>query len=242
MEEFKKLSEMLEKIHGYFIKANHYFVIWQSLEKLINQDNIWMKKAKQNLDVMNRFKTFFKPVIDSCKDSYILELAKCLDTDKDALSIHKVLAFSKENITKLTYENYKIYNQKIDINDSYEYKPITIDLLDWFRIKLKWKSKIIQRLLNFRNQFLGHNQLNPNKDSSITIQETEELMKLLMEIWNTLSQHLFRATWWHNFSDKNTYEEIERLLDFLHRFEIYRIQELKDESQKLIEEYNKKQK
>jgi len=63
-----------------------------------------------------------------------------------------------------------------------------------------------------------------------------------MEIWNTLSQYLFRTTWWHNFSDKNTYEEIERLLDFLHRFETYRIQEIKDESQKCIEKYNKKQK
>lgn len=67
-------------------------------------------------------------------------------------------------------------------------------------------------------------------------------MKLLMEIWNALSLHLFRTTWWHKFSDKNIYEETEQLLDFLHRFETYRIQEIKDESQKRIEEYNKKQK
>lgn len=154
MEEFKKLSEMLEKIHGYFIKANHYFVIWQSLEKLINPDHIWMEKAKQNVDTMNRFKTFFKSIMDSCKDSYLLELTKCFDTDKDALSINKVLAFSRESITKLTYENYKIYKGEKPICDDYEYISLNEEILDWFRIKIKWKSKTIQRLMNFRNQYL----------------------------------------------------------------------------------------
>lgn len=239
MEEFKKLSEMLEKIHNCFIKANQNFVIWKSLETLLNPDEIWLQNAQENLDTINRFKTFFPSVIDSCKNAYILELAKCFDTNHDALSIHKVLAFTRENITNLNYENYKKYKGKDLILEKWEYEPIDMIFLNWLGAKIKWKSKVIQRLMNFRNQYLGHNQLQPSSDSTITRGELNELMEMLMEIWNTISQKLLRTTWWHNFSDKQTYEEIERLLNFLHRFELYRLDEIQKESLKRLSDYNK---
>ena len=40
MDNFKRLSDMLTSIHANFINANSYFMVWQSLEKLINPDEI----------------------------------------------------------------------------------------------------------------------------------------------------------------------------------------------------------
>lgn len=230
---------MLAKIHANFIKANYCFTVWRSLDDVKNPGTVWIDKATANLHSMNNFKTFFQISMNSCKEVYLLELAKCFDNDKEVLSIYSVLTFAKANISELNYENYITQSWKPILLDEENYLPITMELLEECFKRVKWKSKIIRRLMNFRNGYLWHNQLTPNKDSKITVLETEELMKLLMEIWNTLSQHLFRTTWWHNFSDKNTYEEIERLLDFLHRFESYRIQEIRKESETRINGYKK---
>jgi hypothetical protein len=244
MENFKLLIEMLNKIHGYFIEANQYFIIWQSLEKLANPNEIWLKMAQENVDVMNKFKTFFVPIKISCKEMYLLELAKCFDTDKDALSIQKVLSFSIKNIKEITYENYRIYKGSTLILSKSEYDPITLDSVNSLNIKIRGKSPIIRRLMNFRNQYLAHNSLKQIKeeDVKITLDETKELLEVLTEIWNKLGSYLVRETWWHNFSDKTTYEEIKRLLNYLHRFEPYRIKEIQKESQKRLSEYKKRMK
>lgn len=230
---------MLTSIHANFINANSYFMVWQSLEKLINPDEIWIDKAQENLDSMNKYKNFFIPIMWSCKNMYLLELAKCFDNDKKVLSIFTVLSFGRENINELTFNNYKLYKKDEVILEEDEYEAISMDFLDSCNKKIKSKSKIINRLMNFRNQYLGHNQLYTDTNSSITIDEVIELMKLLMELWNDISHRLLRATWWHNFSDKQAYEEMERLLNYLHRFEKYRLREIQMESKKRLSEYRK---
>ena len=113
---------------------------------------------------------------------YLLELAKCFDNDKKVLSIFTVLSFGRENINELTFNNYKLYKKDEVILEEDEYEAISMDFLDSCNKKIKSKSKIINRLMNFRNQYLGHNQLYTDTNSSITIDEVIELMKLLMEL------------------------------------------------------------
>lgn len=66
----------------------------------------------------------------SCKDIYLLELAKCFDSDKETLSIRTVITFAKENISELNYENYMAHSRKSMLLNKEEYSPINIELID----------------------------------------------------------------------------------------------------------------
>ena len=58
----------------------------------------------------------------------------------------------------------------------------------WFVVSLvkkrKAKSKLIERLMNFRNQYIAHHSLKKVKEADvrITLDETKDLLELLMEI------------------------------------------------------------
>ncbi len=227
MNEFEKLRDMLQIAHSKLFYVYGYFVIQESLQKLRAPNIIGKDKAKKNTKIMNNYNNFFVPVENSLRITYLIELTKFFDFDKDAVSISKIINYARSNMNKLTVREFEYYNK----NRKYlselikDYDGITNDFLKDCERRLLEKGVDIQnkcivsdsciyRLNRLRNQSLAHEQFVKDLDK-ISVKEIKELFEMVAEIINGISKLLNHEETWHDHESDIIKDEVELLIEKL---------------------------
>lgn len=231
MDNFRLFIDMVNKLQSNLAMAYEHFLIRDSLKKSIASNIQWERKSKENVDIINKFIRFFWPSMEANRKIFALELAKFFDKDKKSLSLYKLINFVRSNIKSFDKDNFIEYIKNVDLWEGYE--PIDENLLKEIENEISTNLDIIKKLKIFRDQNLAHNQ-QKKEMNPILVWEIDDLFKLTLKWLNKISEKTIRNTRWNLWSDNYTEQEVYSVLDWLKRFEPYRIKEIHRQSKKEI--------
>lgn len=226
-EEFKKLVSYLNKLRSRYFHALSAFFVYKTLEEARAPNVVGDKNARDNISVMSDFVNFFVPSKEALRVYFFLELAKMFDVSNESLHIEKIVNCTQSQINKLTVDSFKEFNQDRDFLEELvkNYKGIKQEDIKEIKEILEKNKGVLQKLKNYRNQYLAHDQIQKEK-ISISEEEITSLFEVLGKVMNLISSKLNHSSsiWSHVENDcKN---DTTLVLNYLKRFEYYRLKEI----------------
>ncbi len=229
-KDFAEINSLLEKLHKRLVNAHVFFKIWRALEdsKIINKDSSNKKEVGENVEMMNRYGSFFMYSIESHRKIHLIELAKFFDVSSDSLSIGKIIDYIQDNKKFLKVGDFNDFNKnrRFIENLVVDYKGVQKSNLKKVRIFIKNRGLdlfngnefdyncSIGKLKKFRDQYLAHDDV-VKEDISISIEEIEDLFKLAKDILNLLSNKLNHNLWSHSYILSEAKRDVECLIEDL---------------------------
>ncbi|OIO08503.1 hypothetical protein COS23_01825 [bacterium (Candidatus Moisslbacteria) CG02_land_8_20_14_3_00_36_53] len=226
-QEFKTLFEYLKNLRSRYFHALSAFYIYEGLLELSAPNIIGTKEAEENVKTLSRFKNFFIMSKEALRVYFFLELAKLFDESKQSLHINKIVNFAGSNIKSLSKNDFLEFHQgRTFISELFkQYKAIDKNDLIEIKNKIKKHEKTIKKLDDYRNQYLAHED-KKKKQISINSGEIQNLFKLIADILNLFSSRLDFSTTMYSHVEKECKEDTKRVVDYLKRFEPYRLKEI----------------
>lgn len=223
--EFKTLFSYLKKLQSRYFHTLCAFQVYEAIEEL-QTPNITGEEAYENVKAMNRFKNFFLSSKEALRVYFLLELAKLFDESQESLHISKIVNYAASNIRKLSKKDFlKFHKGRTFLEELFvTYKEIDREDLKEIKFKLDKHARILKKLDTYRNQYLAHDD-RKKKKVKITSGEIIKLFKLVEDIFGLFSSRLdFSTTSYSHI--KECKEDTKRVIDYLKRFESYRLKEI----------------
>lgn len=186
-------------------EAHAAFEIYRAIQYSKGIDLHGKEIAERNATVINRYKEFFVPVMQSLLTKVILGLWQFFDKEKN-LGYRALVKEMKPTINHQVFENLK--------------KEI--------ESKLVAHVEVIGKIQRLRHEEIAHvsiatNRQNIDKADELRIEEVDELFKVTQEVFNLLSNHFESSTTMFPLDDKEAKAEIDAVMRDLHLgFEEYK--------------------
>lgn len=240
-KKFQTLMEYINELRSGYYKALSAFYAYEALREAKAINIHGQSKAEANVVVLNTFKNFFLPAEEALRVYFFLELAKLFDASDQSLHINKVVNFTESNVRDLNVDAFKEYNSeqpRAFLDDLVnEYKGVAHDDLTEIRDLLKTHDDALEKLKTYRDKWLAHNDINKPDLPDITGEEIRALFDVLAKILNSLTSKLNSSTSLWDHVERDTKWHVNMVIDYLHRFEPYRLKEIDEECKRKIEEY-----
>ena len=194
IKELKLLKSYLDKVNNNFVKAISFFVIHNEFKKNTCIVEVWEEKAKDNLDVKNRYTyVLWQPIDLWMIDLAIIELYKIFEKRKKdndwKITIYRIINFIKSNRKKLNINNLdKINKLETIINNA---------------------SDRIEKLKDLRDN-RSHN-LKDEKNENLTYDDFENLQKIFIKLYNLISYEISNTYHDYKFLTNNIKNDIENM-------------------------------
>lgn len=241
MKEFETLMERINELRSGYYRALSSFHTYEALREAKAPNIHGQSEAEANVAVMNTFRNFFIPAEEALRVYFFIELAKLFDASDQSLHINKVVNFTESNMKHLTVDAFKEYNadQSREFLDSLvrEYKGVDHSTLKEIRESLSEHSIALEKLKTYRDKWLAHNDINKPELPDITGEELHALFGLLAKILNSLTSQLNNSTSMWDHVERDTRWHVNMVIEYLRRFEPYRLQEIEDQCQREINEH-----
>lgn len=195
----QEINNMIQLLSSRMHSAVISYYFWKWLEQARNP-NIGEKKAKRNLEIMNRQKNFFHTVIRSSFYSFVVDLCVFFDRQQPALSIDKIIPFV--NLSE---------KDKAEIN----------------RIREEQKNNV-KNLKDIRDKEVAHLDLDVDRSENkrVIYKEIEDLFNAVQEIFNIITNSFDRSIWSWNRFDNEVEHEMSWLFGNLEKGEQKRLDEI----------------
>lgn len=243
MVEFETLVKYIDELRSRYYKALSAFYAYEGLREIGNPDIQGTSRAEENVGIVNAYKNFFLPAKEALRVYFFLELAKLFDASNQSLHIDKVVNFSENNLRLLTVEAFKEHNVKQGReflnNLTDEYKGIDYSHLVEIRDLIKIHQSTIEKLKTYRDKWLAHDDINKPELPDITGIELHELFELVGKILNALTSKLNSSSSMWDDVERDAKHHVNLVIDYLRRFEAYRLKEIDAEYKREIEKYSK---
>ncbi len=204
MQKFEKTIKMTKTLQTNLSTAYEHFLIRDALKKSIATNIKWEDKAKENVDIMNKFIRFFWLTFESHRKIFALELSKFFDKDNSSLSLYTLIKFIRINIKSFNKENFISYSKKREIYNLAEtYKPITNNILDNIETEIELDKELIKKLRKYRSKNIAHNDIKP-QNIELLIWQIDELFKKTQKRLNIISNKINHEKRRGLWTDKNT--------------------------------------
>ena len=234
--EFKTLMDYAKEMHSRYFHTLSAFYAYEALCEITAPNIVGKYEAEENAKTIRRYNNFFLPARESLRVYFFLELAKMFDSSKQSLHINKILNFTESNITNLTLDAFKEYNQaqpRAFLEELVkEYKGINYADLVSIKALLDNHEVALNKLDVYRNKWLAHDDINKPELPSINQGEIKNLFKILAKILNTITSQLNSESWTYSHIENDVKHHTRLVIDHLRRFEPYHIKEI-DEKQEI---------
>ncbi len=210
MDVNKQFENYLKRLKNLYQRALWSYYCYEWLQEIKAPNIIWMQTAKRNIKTWHRFNNFFSITSEASRTFFFLELAKIFDTQDQAIKLAKIINIAKNNRRRLLNKDWK-WLEKWDLNK--------IENL------IKKNETIIQKLKDYRDQYICHDDTNKIK-ISINWNEIEKLLKIVAEIFNIFSLKIYASitafdSWKNNFKN-----EVKNIFNNLNEIQIYKMHEI----------------
>lgn len=238
--KFEILMQRLKEMHGRLYKALHAFYAYEALREIIAPNIVGEKTAQENVKIFNSFNNFFLPAKEALRVYFFLELAKLFDVSKESLHINKIINYTESNLSNLTVEDFKEYNQDRALLDQLikGYKGMQYADLAEIRNLLTLHQITLENLETYRNKWLAHDDLNKPDLPAITGEQIKELFEIVEKILNSFTGKFNSESWLYSYAEDETKSHVRLVIDRLRRFEPYRIKEIENEYRENLKRYN----
>ena len=205
--------------------------------ELVDPNIVEQETLEKNKKIIEKdFSSFFLPSKEALRVYFFLELAKLFDIADDALHITKIINYTQSNIAKLTVDDFAEYSQGQDPNFIAmlvrEYKGINYEDLLAIKFEIEKNEDIIKRLKTYRDQCLCHDDKNKDKVDIIG-EEIRILFSIIEKIIGIFLSKLISTSVMYNNAKIDTKDKTEMVIDYLKRFEPYRIKEINEKYKKI---------
>lgn len=235
--EFNTTISYIKNIEERYFKALSAFHIFETFIELVDLNIVGQETSEKNKKIIEKdFSSFFLPSKEALRVYFFLELAKLFDVADDALHVTKIVNYTQSNIAKLTVNDFAEYSQGQDPNFIAvlvkEYKGVNHEDLLVIKSEIEKNEDIIKRLKTYRNQCLCHDD--KNKDEvDITGEEIKILFSIIEKIINIFLSKLISTSVMYDNAKIDTKDKTKMVIDYLKRFEPYRIKEIDEKYKKI---------
>ncbi len=234
-DQFKTLMTYIKKMQSRYFHALCAFYAYEGLRELAAPNIVGKSKAAENVRTMDRYRNFFVITQEALRHYFFIELSKLFDASKQSLHINKVVNFTESNLSKLTIDAFKEYNQDRQLLKELteRYKGVKYSDLVIIKGLLNKQKDTIDKLKTFRDSWVAHDDVNKPQQPSISAEEIRSLFDTLKRILNTISGKLNEETWSYSHVEDDVKRHVVLVIDHLHRFELYQSREIKEKYKKL---------
>ena len=227
MSEYIKFQEYLKGVRRIYSDALHAFYVFKSIQNLSALNIAGEKEAPDNVDVMNRFKYFFKTTKQALRVYSLMELAKILDDAQQSLHLQKLINFARSNRQQLSVEDFESANSNRLFLAELVLRYENLGKEDFEKIQKKLDATAIVRskITTYRDQYLAHNDLK-KEEVDISFQEVQELFDLVADILNIFSNKTDFSITEYNHIEDLCGVDTKNVIQYLKRFEPYRLEEI----------------
>jgi len=222
--EFSILIEWIQKLRSRYLHISSALCVYETVSKLSASNKVGKKKAEENVKTFNDFKYFFLTSKEACRVYFFMEIAKFFDFDGRALSMGKCLDFAGKNIHKLKKVDFIVHHKDRQILPEIfkGYKELTLSELKEMRKKINSKKAIIKKIIDYRHQYLAHDDIQ-KIEVSISKKEIGEVLNVIKAFLKLFYLRLdFSSNDYRNF-EKEAEVEIGRLVEYLQNWEVERL-------------------
>ena len=229
--EFSQLFNYVEKLRSRYLLLLSALNVYDSICFLSAQNKVGKKKAFNNVKTINNFGYFFVTTKEACRCFFLIELAKFFDRSKRSkpLTVYQALDYSRININKLSKDHFlKYHKDRKILPEIFEgYKELSLADLKIMNKKIKSKKNIIEKLINYRNKYLAHDDID-KLEIMITKNEIRQILSLLRSIIDLFYLRLdFASNRYNNFTEIPR-EETKLIVEYLQNYEKYRLKEIEE--------------
>ncbi|MDP1688509.1 MAG: hypothetical protein Q8L47_00025 [bacterium] len=227
--DFVKFQEYLKRLREIYFEALSSFCVYEALREIKAHNVVGEKEAEDNTEVINRFKNFFIVAEYAANFNFFMQLAKFFDDAKQSLHLEKLINFAKSNSGRLTASDFREVNQDREFLDELvrRYEGIKQEDLEVINNLLNSNSLAIKKLIDYRDQYLAHEDKNKEK-IIITGEEVAELLQIVHKILDIFSSKTDFSTWQYDHLKDGCRNDTKLVIEYLKRYEKYRIQEINE--------------
>lgn len=242
-QEFNTIILYIETIKERYFKALSAFHIFETFIELVDFNIVEQEALEKNKKIIEKdFSSFFLPSKEALRVYFFLELAKLFDVADDALHVTKIVNYTQSNIAKLTVNDFAEYSQKQDKNFITEliknYQGVDHNDLIAIKSGIEKNEEIIKRLKTYRDQYLAHDDINKD-EINITGEEIRILFNIIEKIIDIFLSKLISTSVIYGNAKVDTKDKTRMVIDYLKRFEPYRLKEINDKYKLDLEKYQK---
>jgi hypothetical protein len=239
--DFHKVMAYIKTMQSRYHRALSAFYVYDTLVKLSAPNISGKNKAKENIKVINQFKDFFLISKEAVRVYFFLELAKMFDNSDQALQINKIVNLTESRIANLSAKDFEEYNKDRELVKELvkTYKGINRSDLQKIKRILAARKPIIKKLIIYRNKWLAHDDAKKPDLPAITVIEIKKLFEALSKIMNLLGSKINSETWMWSHVQEDSKNHTKLVIEYLRRFEPYRIKEIYTEAEAEMKKYNK---
>ena len=235
--EFRTLMDYAKEIHRRYFHAISAFYAYEALCEIAAPNIVGVSEANENIKVISNFKNFFLSAKEALRVYFFLELAKMFDSSDQALHINKVLNFTESNLKNLTVDAFKEYNQNRESSFlkelAKEYRGMAYTDLIAIKDMISAYKATLEKLDTYRDKWLAHDDINKPEIPSITGEEIKTLFEVLAKMLNSITGRLNSESWTYSYIEDDVKDHTRLVIDYLRRFEPYRLKEIKEKYQKI---------
>lgn len=238
-QEFKITISYIKNIEERYFKALSAFHIFETLIELVDFNIVGQDTSEKNKKIIEKdFNSFFLPSKEALRVYFFLELAKLFDIADQSLHITKIVNYTQSNIAKLTVNDFAEYSQGQDKNFIAElvrnYQGVKHDDLVAIKSDIEKNKEIIKQLKTYRDQYLAHDDIKKD-EINITGEEIRILFNIIEKIIGIFLSKLISTSVMYDNAKIDTKDKTKMVIDYLIRFEPYRLKEI-NELYGLVEE------
>lgn len=224
------LKNNLEILNKNYLKFLLSYNLYIENNNLRNKDLLWEEKAQNNLDLMNKYKSFFWFFDFWTLDLAIIELNKIF-SQWDDINIYKIIKYIFQHRKIINKLKKRKYLDKCNELQKTTFKDFSLDKIieiEWWiaeinddfqkvlDLKIKNIENKLKDLLNSRHN-RAHN-LKQLKQTNLKFIDIDAIQKLFEEVFNIINNNL--SNWIYDFWDfiKYTKEDFNLLVKNLSDF------------------------
>lgn len=231
-QEFNTTISYIKNIEDRYFKTLSAFHIFETFIELVDPNIVERDILEKNKKIIEKdFSSFFLPSKEALRVYFFLELAKLFDIADQSLHITKIVNYTQNNINKLTVDDFAEYSQGQDKNFIArlveEYKGINYEDLLIIKSEIDKNADIIKRLKNYRDQYLAHDDIDKD-EINITGEEIRKLFNIIEKIIEIFLSKLISTSIMYDNAKIDTKDKTKMVVDYLKRFEIYRLKEINE--------------
>lgn len=227
-EKFSEIRDLFNRTsHEVCIVVESYH-IWRTLEFSLSIPEVGKETAEKNAQLMNLYKDFFIPTIQSHLQTFVIGLMKFFDKNPSALSIKGLMGEVQSNKSDLTIEDLKNAHPHLEEIDAVPtfYDPIKEETVAYIDAVFKKHESLVSNLKNIRDKELAHIDIKPHRGNFVP-REIEVLINDIQEIFNKLSNDFDLSATTFDFVKQESINAVRYLFENLERGEVQRKEEIR---------------
>ena len=227
---FKKVTGWVKQLRSRYMLTLAAHRIFLELDRARTISHSGEKAAEKNVEIFKKYSYYFIPTKESIRYYLIIELAKFFEVDsKKSLTLDFLLNYTEDNLKFLSKDYFKSYHKdrKFLIEDIERLEEISISEIESFRKRIKNSHERIERIKNYRDKYIAHDDL---KKKTYTI-NTRDISTLLILVRDIIDYYYKKLEWastiYDNF-DKEPVRDTKRIFTDLKNYNIFEKDKIKE--------------